>query len=153
VAHRGPEADRLMFSKAVVEALAGQAPADVKVFLLEDMSVAGGPEMVAAAAALLPDETLGEHAAFALGTIGGEEAKKALRDAMPKATGGRKATIIIALGTLKDAAAVPLITAAATDTDESVVKAALWALTYIGDGASGGAVRGTAETPRKSAAS
>jgi HEAT repeat protein len=135
VARPGAEAERMMFCETVRGLLAGPAPASIKGFFLRQLRLAGCPKAVPAVSALLLDEELCEYAAQTLVTIGGDEARAALRQALAKAQGRCRLTILQNLGVLRDAQAAPELMKAATDADREVRLAALWALANIGDAA------------------
>jgi HEAT repeat protein len=135
VARPGAEAERMMFCETVRGLLAGPAPASIKGFFLRQLRLAGCPKAVPAVSALLLDEELCEYAAQTLVTIGGDEARAALRQALAKAQGKCRLTIIQNLGVLRDAQAAPELMKATTDADREARLAALWALANIGDAA------------------
>ena len=135
VARPGAAAERMMFCETVRGLLAGPAPASIKGFFLRQLRLAGCPKAVPAVSALLLDEELCEYAAQTLVTIGGDEARAALRQALAKAQGKCRLTIIQNLGVLRDAQAAPELMKVTTDSDREARLAALWALANIGDAA------------------
>lgn len=135
VARPGAEAERMMFCETVRGLLAGPAPASIKGFFLRQLRLAGCPKAVPAVSALLLNEELCEYAAQTLVTIGGDEARAALRQALAKAQGKCRLTIIQNLGVLRDAQAAPELMKVTTDADREARLAALWALANIGDAA------------------
>lgn len=83
--------------KLLAETLAGQLSADhsdeLKAFIVRQLQLCGRPEEVPALAGLLSSDRLCNPATQALAAIGGDRALKALRDALPKAEGSRRAAI------------------------------------------------------------
>jgi HEAT repeat protein len=140
VARPGAEAERMMFCETVRGLLAGPAPASIKGFFLRQLRLAGCPKAVPAVSALLLDEELCEYAAQTLVTIGGDEARAALRQALASAKGKCRLTIIQNLGVLRDAQAAPELMKVTTDADREARLAALWALANIGDAAAAGTI-------------
>src|SRR5262245_58495184 len=128
VARPGATAERKAFAGALAGHLGGEAPSGVKAFVLQQLEYAGGPEVVAAVAKLLPDDDLGGPAARALVAIGGDSAAGALREALPKVTKASKVAVVQALGALRDKKAVDPLVKAAADADKGVRLAALRAL-------------------------
>jgi hypothetical protein len=132
----GNEAARKVFADAIAEALGSTRYwRGVKALLIQELQAAGGPECATVLGGLLGDGDLCEPAAMALVAIGGTA--ETFRKAFPAAKGKSRATIAKALGTLKDAASLEALTAAAGDPDRDVRMAAVWGLARIGDPAAG----------------
>jgi HEAT repeat protein len=134
----GAEAERLMVCEAYRKMLAGPAPAAVKGFFLRQLRLVGCPKAVAAISEHLLNEDLCEYAAQALLSIGGDAAAEAMRQALPKAKGKCRLTLIQDLGVARDAKAAPDLLKAAADADREVRLAALFGLGNIGDAAAAG---------------
>jgi HEAT repeat protein len=132
-ARPGAAAERKAHSEALASHLSGKAAAPVKVFVLEQLRFAGGPEAVPAVGALLTDEGLCEPAAQALTAIGGDKAAEALRTALPRVSARRRATVVQALGALRDKQAVGSLIKLAGDTNRDLRLTVLAALGNIGD--------------------
>lgn len=132
VCRPGMEKQRAAYLRALESAIAGERPPSVKGFLVRQLQVAGDASCIKPLGALLLDSELYEYAAQALLAIGGSAA--AFREALPKAAGGPRLTIVQALGVLRDAASVEALTAAARDESQDVRLAALWGLANIGTG-------------------
>ncbi|MCX7045648.1 MAG: HEAT repeat domain-containing protein [Candidatus Sumerlaeota bacterium] len=132
-ARPGADADRKLFTGALIEALEGNAQAIVKEFLLQQIRLTGGPENIAALAKFLSDENLCEPTAQFLVTVRGEQAAAALRAALPSAQGKRRITILKALGDLQDAQAAPLALKDAASDDQVLRLTALYALGASGN--------------------
>lgn len=133
VGRPGGEADRLLLSKGLCDALSGDADAEVKSFYICRLQDMGHDEAVSALALLLADEKLGLYASAALERIGSPAAVEALVKALPAATGKLRVGYIKALGALGAKAAAGEIRKSALDTDKDVQMAALWALANLGD--------------------
>ena len=132
-ARPGAAGDRAMAAGALAKHLAKTHSAELKAFVLRQLQWCGRADDVAAMAPLLGDERLCEPTAQALAAIGGDKATAALRAAMAEAKGKRRATIIMALGRLGDAAAAPAVRALAQTPDRNIHLAALYALANAGD--------------------
>ncbi len=133
VSRPGAEGERRAFVSALCEYLSSKAPAEAKRFVIRQLQIAGREDAVPALAALLADEQLGETARQALIANRTVEALRALRAAVARTSGARRAAIILALGERRDAAAVPLLLQQAKSADEQVRLAAIEALGRIGD--------------------
>lgn len=140
VSRPGADADRKMFSETVAGLLGGKAPNSVKSFFLAQLRLAGLPAAAPAIGETLFSEELCEYAAQTLVSIGPDAAAPVLRQALPKATGKCRLTIIQNLGVVRDTQAGPELLKAAGDTDREVRLAALWALANIGDAAATDAI-------------
>jgi len=106
-----------------------------KGYLCQELQWAGRREAVPALGKLLLNEDLVEPAAMALAGIGGEEAIKQLREALPKAKGKCRLNIIDGLAALADAGSAKAFKEALKDTDREVRIAAGAGLAKIGDAA------------------
>ena len=135
VSRPGAEAQRLMLCEALRRPLASAGPDSVKAFFIQQLRLMACPQAVAALKEVLLAEALCEDASHALVSIGGDEARAALREALPKAEGKCRLTILQNLGILRDAASAPAILKAAGDPDREVRLTALYALANIGDAA------------------
>lgn len=113
-------------------ALAKDRPPAVKSFLVQELRLLGSAASVPTLARLLADEELFDHAVEALLAIGGPEAGEALRTAHAQAQGRRRIALVVALGLLRDAAALPQLAADARQADGELRQAALAALANIG---------------------
>jgi len=123
---------RRRFARTLASQLGGSRPKAVQRYLVRVLQVAGGREVVGALGALLLDEELCEPAAQALVAIG-DGAAKQLRDALPRAGGKCRLTIVQNLGVVRDVESVDALKKAITDEDSDVRIAAAWALANIGD--------------------
>ncbi|MCX5654521.1 MAG: HEAT repeat domain-containing protein, partial [Planctomycetota bacterium] len=135
VSRPGADAERKMFSETVAGLLGGKAPNSVKSFFLAQLRLAGQPAAAPVIGETLLDEELCEYAAQTLISISPDAAAPVLRQALAKAQGKCRLTIIQNLGVARDAQAGPELLKAAGDADREVRLAALWALANIGDAA------------------
>jgi HEAT repeat protein len=140
VSRPGADAERKMFSETVAGLLGGKAPNSVKSFYLTQLRLAGLPDAAPAIGGLLLNDELCDYAAQALVSIGPEAAAPALRQALAKAQGKCRLTIIQNLGVVRDAQAGPELLKCVADSDREVRLAALWALADIGDAAATDAI-------------
>jgi len=125
---------RRQFAKTLASQL-DDRPKAVQAYLVQELQAFGGEEVVAELGALLTDEDLCEPAAMALVAIG-QGAAEQLRNALPKAKGKCRLTVVQNLGVVRDTASVPELRIAAKDEDQDIRIAATWALGNIGDAAS-----------------
>jgi hypothetical protein len=129
------EKSRRVFTKTLAMQLGGDRPKAVQKYLIRQLQVAGDKEVVPALGKMLQDEELYEPAAQAIVAIG-DGAAGQLRNALPKAKGKMKLTIIQNLGVLRDAESVDALKKAIGDEDREIRLAAGWALANIGDAGS-----------------
>jgi HEAT repeat protein len=119
------------FTLALASHLGGTLPKAVQGFLIRQLQVAGGKEVVEALGKLLTDEELYEPAALALQAIRHGAAEQ-FRQALPRASGKARLTILQALGVLKDGASLETFRKAAGEADGDVRRTAVWALANLG---------------------
>ena len=129
------EKARQAFAETLASQLGGNRPKSVQKYLIQQLQVAGGKEIVPALGKMLEDEELYESAAQALVAIG-DGAAKQLRNALPKVDGKMKLTIIQNLGVVRDAESVDILKKALGDDDRDNRLAAGWALANTGDAGS-----------------
>jgi len=123
---------RIAFANSLASQLAGDYPKAVKVYLIRQLQVAGGREVVPTLGKLLHDEELCEPTAQALVAIGSGAAEQ-LRNALPEADGKCRLTIIQNLGVVRNRRSVGALNRALSDEDRDIRLAAAWALANIGD--------------------
>ncbi|MHC4558272.1 MAG: HEAT repeat domain-containing protein [Planctomycetota bacterium] len=126
---------RRAFAKTLASQLGGDRPKAVQKYLIQQLQVAGGKEVVPALGKMLGDEELYEPAAQALTAIG-NGAGEQFRNALPKVKGKSRLTGIQNLGVLRDTEAVGELKKALGDKDHEIRLAAGWALANIGDAGS-----------------
>ena len=126
---------RAELARALASQLGDERPKGVQKYLIRQLQVAGGKEVVEALGRALLDDDLCEPAAQALVAIG-EGAAEQLRQALPKAKGKCRLTIIQNLGVLRDAGSVDALQEALGDEDLEIRLSAAWALANIGDAGS-----------------
>lgn len=134
VMHAGALGDdhRAATAAALASSLNGrERAADVKAYVVRQLQLCGGREVAPALGKLLNDEQVADDAVMALIAMGAAEQ---LRAALPDLAGPQRVAVIIALGTLKDAAsAEALRRTASRDTDPVARFEAARALASIGD--------------------
>lgn len=123
---------RAEFAGALASQIGGRRPKAVEKYLIRQLQVAGGPEVVGTLGKALLDEELCEPAAQALVAIGGGAAGE-LRRALPNVGKACRLTILQNLGVLADAASVAALKEAASDDDRDCRLAAVSGLAGIGD--------------------
>jgi len=129
----GADAQRKMVAETLAKELSGKHSDELMAFICRQLQLCGRPQEVAALAPLLTSDRLCEPATQAMLAIGGKEATAALRAALPKAKGKRVATIIKALGRLRDQESAGAIRKAVDDPDRNVRLVAWYALGNMGD--------------------
>ncbi len=126
---------RRRFSRTLASQLGGNRPKEVQKYLIRELQVASGKEVVEALGKLLVDEELCEPAAQALATIG-DGAAEQLHGALSRVSGKCRLTILQNLGVVRDTKSVGALKKAVIDEDGAVRIAAVWALANIGDAGS-----------------
>lgn len=127
------ESDRKSFAEALAKALDSDRPAAVKEFVLRELQVCGGAEVVAAIGKCLPEKALTDAAASALVAIGGAAAALEFRRVLAAVDARQRLIMVQNLGVLRDKQSVRALAAATSDADVEVRTAACWALANIGD--------------------
>ena len=123
---------RRRFSRTLASQIGGDRPKEVQKYLVRELQIAGGREVVEALGKLLVDEELCEPAAQALAIIG-EGAAEQLQGALSRVSGKCRLTILQNLGVVRGVKSVGALKKAVSDEDEAVRIAAVWALANIGD--------------------
>jgi hypothetical protein len=131
----GSNRPRRRFARTLASQIGVDRPKEVQKYLVRELQVAGGKEVVETLGRLLVDEELCEPAAQALAVIG-EGAAEQLREALPRTKGKCRLTIVQNLGVVRDAISVGALKEAVSDEDGEVRIAATWALANIGDAGS-----------------
>jgi len=124
--------EKRMVAEALASTLAGDHHADVKLFVLRQIQLVGGKEVVPAIGKVLTDDALAETAVQTLLAIK-DGAGAPLRAALSSAKGQRVIVIVQALGTLKDVEAAPALRKLLASDDSDVRRVAGCALASIGD--------------------
>ncbi|MBM4030887.1 MAG: hypothetical protein FJ291_03780 [Planctomycetes bacterium] len=139
VAAPGREAQRRLYIDSLAAALEKPRQKEVQKFVILQLQLVGDDKAAAAIGKfLLGEQELNEVAALALSQIGGAAAE-VLRAALPQAKPpSARANIIRALGEVRDAKALPLLTPALGDAERDVRLSVGYALAKIGDPASAG---------------
>ena len=127
---------RRAFALAVAEQLENDIPKVVQGYLVQELQMVGGQEVISTLGKLLHDEQLYEPAALALAAIGGADAAQQLRSALPRAKGKCRLTILQNLGVLRDAKSIKLLREAISDEEQEIRLMAVWALANIADAGS-----------------
>jgi HEAT repeat protein len=140
VTRAGAETERLILARALLAALAREPDAQVASFFMTQLQLAGKAEAVKPLAKCLMDGALAGPAAAALQAIGGPEASRTLLKGLDTAPQGARISIVDALGEMRSREAVKKLLALAGSGDESLRRAARFALANIGDPAAGPAL-------------
>jgi hypothetical protein len=127
------EGDRKAFAASLAKTLGDDRPAAVKEFVIREMQVCGGAEVVESIGRLLGESALAEAASAALVAIGGEAAVAQFRRMLESAKDAQRLIAVQSLGVLRDKQSVKALAAATTDNNLDVRAAAVWALANIGD--------------------
>ena len=137
VTRPGAEAERLLFVKVLIDAIAGSRDKQVAAFFISQVQLTGKAEAVKPLARYLMDEALAGPAAAALQAIGGPEAARVFLKALDAAPPAARITIVDALGEMRGREAVKKLLALAESGDEGLRRASRFALANIGDPAAG----------------
>jgi HEAT repeat protein len=133
VTRAGANEERVLYVRALLDAIMKAAEKDVKAFLISQLQLTGGKESLKPLAAYLTDERLAEPAAQALLATRQPEAAGLLLKALDSAPAAAKVTIVKALGETRSRKAVKKILPFAESADEELRQTALFALANIGD--------------------
>lgn len=128
----GDAAARLEIEKKLIEVLKSDASRNGKDVVCRKLKVIGTDASVPTLASMLGDENHSHMARFALQSIPGDAAGKALRDAAGSLKGTLKAGVIGSLGARGDNSAVEMLGKLIGDKDNVVANSAALALGAIG---------------------
>jgi len=123
---------RRRFTRTLASQIGGDRPKEVQKYLIRELQVAGGREVVESLGKVLTDEDLCEPATQALVAIG-DGAAEQLRQALPRAKGKCRLTILQNLGVVGDAESISSLQSAVSDEDREVRIVAVWGLANIGE--------------------
>ena len=123
---------RRVISEALAATLMIDRPAEIQKFVLRQIQVVGGKEVVPALGKLATDEALGEDAVRALVAIRAGAAEQ-LRAALPRAKGRNQLVIAQALGTLKDTESLPALRALLDAENSDLRQVAARAVAHMAD--------------------
>jgi HEAT repeat protein len=126
------EARRQLVAQALASTLAGDQPSEPKAFVLHQLQLIGGKEVVPAIGKLLAHESLGDPAAQALLAIKTDAAEQ-FRKLLDGATDKQFVMAAHALGTLRDRTAIPALRKRMGSSLRDVSLITSWALANIGD--------------------
>ena len=129
---------RTEFARTVASQQAGR-PTGVQRFLIRQLQVAGGAEVVETLGKALLDAALCDWAARALVTIGKGAADRFLA-ALPKVNGRSRLVIMQGLAAVGDPKAATVFQQAVSDGDSDIRIVATWGLAGIGDAGSADAL-------------
>ena len=132
VASRTDERIRADVENRLIAVLQGDATDLAKDYACRQLVIVGSEASLPALAALLPNERMSYMARFALEGIGSPAARKTLRDTLGKTDGLQKIGVVISLGRLADAEAVPAIAALLEQDNAAIREVCLVALGRIG---------------------
>lgn len=121
-----------LFTETLASQIGGGRPKAVQKYLVQQLQVAGGQEVVGTLGKLLTDEELCEPAAQALTAIRHGAAAQ-FRQALARAKGKCRLTIVQNMGVLKDALSAGELRKALKSSDREMRLATGWALANIGD--------------------
>lgn len=127
------EEKRREFAQTIASRLGPDGPSKgIQGYLIRELQVAGGREVVPALGRVLLDDELCGYAVQALVAIGAGAAA-VLRDALPRVRGKNRVSVVQALGVLRDAKSARALRSTVTGDDADARLAAAWALANIGD--------------------
>lgn len=126
-----PDACRRLESR-LLALLDAKPSAAATEYVCAKLALIGSPAAVPALARLLADPAVGHAARTALTTLPGPEAGRALRDSLPRLTGGERIGVLHSLGQRRDTASIPLLEPMLSSADPATAAAAAYALGEIG---------------------
>ena len=126
---------RRRYARTLASQIGEDRPKEVQKYLIRELQVAGGREAVESLGKVLTDEELCEPAAQALVSIG-DGAAGQLRQALPRAKGKCRLTILQNLGVVGDIESASALKSAINYEDQEVRITAVWALANMGDASS-----------------
>lgn len=132
IASHGDAAARLEIEKKLIEVLKGDASRNGKDVVCRKLKVIGTDASVPTLSSMLGDDNHSHMARYALQSIPGEAASKALLDAVGSLNGKLKAGVIGSLGARGDNSAVEALGKLIGDKDAVVANSAALALGAIG---------------------
>jgi HEAT repeat protein len=133
VMHAGgqPDARRQLVAEALASTLAGDHSTEPKTFVLQQLQLIGGKEVVPAIGKLLKDDALSDAAAQTLLAINTDAADQ-FRKLLDGANDRQYVIAAHALGTLRDRAAIPALRRRMGSSLRDVFLTTAWALANIG---------------------
>jgi len=129
---KGNEPARAEFSRALAAQLGGNRPKAVQAYLIEQLQLTGSGAAVEPLGRALLDPELCDPAARALAAIGDGAAQQLLQ-ALPRAEGPSRRSVIAKLGMLRAKQAAGAFRQALADSDAEVRVAAAWGIARIAD--------------------
>lgn len=132
--HASSKEQKQRIERAYLRAIEKSDNTEVKSYFIDNLKVIGSAQSVKPLAGLIGVEGLSDQAIGALVSIGGDDASAALKSALER-NDNTKATarLIQALGELRHAPAISVITPHAVSSNTGVRKHALWTLALMGD--------------------
>jgi len=128
----GEERARADFALALASEVGGNRPKGVQKYLLQELALAGGPEVAPAIGRALLDPELCDDAARALAALRGSAADVLLA-ALPRVQGRGRLSLVKKLAVLRCAKAADVFRRALADADPDVRIAAAWGLARLAD--------------------
>lgn len=133
VSRPGAEMERVLYVKAIIEALKSEPENEVRAFLIRRLQAAGRDESVPVLARFITHPDLGEPAITALTAIASPGAQEALAGALEDTQGSNRLAIINGLADLQSSIAVSKILGFAKSESRMERLSAIRALAQIGD--------------------
>jgi HEAT repeat protein len=132
-AARTDEQVRADIEARLIGVLRGDSTELAKDYACRQLVTVGGDDAIAALSKLVPNPRMSYMARFGLEGIGGPGAARALRELLGKTEGLQQIGVVISLGRLADAEAVPAIAALLNDATGQLREVCLIALGRIGN--------------------
>jgi HEAT repeat protein len=129
----GKEAQRRLVTDVLTDALGrSEATQATRALLIRELQYAGNADALKPLGKFLSDEELCEPAAQAMLAIGGKAVGERFLSALRSSEGKRRATIVQALGTLREAGALKPLLSVLQEKEPDTRLAAAWAVANIG---------------------
>ncbi len=122
--------------KTYLAALKKTTIAEVRAYFMDNLKLVGSNESVNVLKDYISDKESYDPAISTLVSIGTEDARKALLNALPKQSANIQVRLIKSLGELNDQPALTSITSFATSENASLRKQALWTIALLADASS-----------------
>lgn len=133
VSRPGRETERNTYEAVLLEELNSNHPAAVKVFLMEQLELAGSDKAIPVLQLFIGDHQLHESAIHALKAINTPSAQQALLEELPGTQRKQRIALILALGDMQAYEVVQQLQPLASGSDDETKAAAFYALAQSGN--------------------
>jgi len=128
--------EKAKIERAYLVALKKAGNAEVKAYFMDNLKLVGSNESVSVLTAFISDKESYDPAISTLVSIGSEDARKAIMNALPGQSASTQVRLIKAIGELNHQPALASVTTFATSENALLKKQALWTIALMADGSS-----------------